>query len=93
VNFDGSGASPSIRDDGNVSSVSYFGVPGTYTVNFSTSMGSSSYAAVATCGITIGQVAISMRVDIISSSSMRVGVVDQSGTAAFSYIVCAATFI
>lgn len=93
VNFNGSSSSPSIRDDDNVSTVSYGGVAGFFTVNFSTSMPSSSYAALVTCGIGTGQIAISARSDVQNTGSFTTSTVDQSGTGAWAEDVMAAVFI
>lgn len=93
VNFDGSGSSPSIRSDGNVSTVAYGGSAGFFTVNFSTSMSSSNYAVNVTSGIVGGQISISARSDTRATGSFTVSSVDQSGAGAFANSMMATVFI
>ena len=68
VNFDGS-STPSIRDDGNVSSITDRGTS-RFTVNFSNSFGNSSYAATGNINNT-GQGAESVAIE--SSQSNYIG--------------------
>lgn len=81
VNFNGSGT-VAINGSGNVTSITDGGV-GTYTVNITTAMADTNYAAVASCGFNASFTAQFARIDLGSKTTSAAGLVtvDVSATA------------
>ncbi|MGC9449794.1 hypothetical protein ACPZJU_22255, partial [Cereibacter johrii] len=65
VNFDGTGASPTIRTGANVSSITDHGA-GRYTINFATPMQDENYALVSTCK---GAGSLAVMIDALPTAS------------------------
>ena len=89
VNFNGTGAI-SIRDDGNVSSLTDNGT-GQYTTNYSSTLSSANYSATGMCGFAstsandVGTVAVYNASSGMTTSSVRVFTVDTNAGSPYTY--------